>query len=104
MKIMIQGTGSSVGKSLLVAGFCRILKNEGVSVAPYKSQNMALNAWVTPEGKEIGRAQAVQAEASGIEPHVDMNPILLKPNRSLGAQVIVEELLGDIFQLWNMSG
>ena len=90
MKIMIQGTGSSVGKSLLVAGFCRILKNEGVSVAPYKSQNMALNAWVTPEGKEIGRAQAVQAEASGIEPHVDMNPILLKPNRSLGAQVIVE--------------
>ena len=90
MKVMIQGTGSSVGKSLLVTGFCRLLKNEGVSVAPYKSQNMALNAWVTNEGLEMGRAQAVQAEAAGIEPHVDMNPILLKPNRSLGAQVIVE--------------
>ncbi len=90
MKIMVQGTGSSVGKSLLVAGFCRLLKNEGVSVAPYKSQNMALNAWVTNEGLEMGRAQAVQAEAAGIAPHVDMNPILLKPNRSLGAQVIVE--------------
>ena len=90
MKLMIQGTGSSVGKSLLVAGFCRILKNEGISVAPFKSQNMALNAWVTADGKEMGRAQAVQAEASGIAPHVDMNPILLKPNSSLGAQVIVE--------------
>lgn len=90
MKLMIQGTGSSVGKSLLVAGFCRLLKNEGVNVAPYKSQNMALNAWVTNEGLEMGRAQAVQAEAAGIAPHVDMNPILLKPNRSLGAQVIVE--------------
>lgn len=90
MKIMVQGTGSSVGKSLLVAGFCRLLKNEGVSVAPYKSQNMALNAWVTSEGLEMGRAQAVQAEAAGIAPHVDMNPILLKPNSSLGAQVIVE--------------
>ncbi|BES65190.1 cobyric acid synthase [Gottschalkiaceae bacterium SANA] len=90
MKLMVQGTGSSVGKSLLVAGFCRLLKNEGVSVAPYKSQNMALNAWVTKDGLEMGRAQAVQAEAAGIAPHVDMNPILLKPNRSLGAQVIVE--------------
>lgn len=89
MKLMIQGTGSSVGKSLLVAGFCRILKNENISIAPFKSQNMALNAWVTPDGKEIGRAQAVQAEAAGIAPHVDMNPILLKPNRDLGAQVIV---------------
>lgn len=88
--VMICGTGSDVGKSVLTAGFCRILKNKGIAVAPFKSQNMALNSAVTPEGGEIGRAQAVQAEACGIAPHVDMNPVLLKPNSDVGSQVIVQ--------------
>ncbi|GFO53050.1 cobyric acid synthase [Geomonas sp. Red276] len=88
--IMFCGTGSDVGKSVITAGFCRILKRRGISVAPFKSQNMALNSAVTPEGGEIGRAQAVQAEACGIDPHTDMNPVLLKPNSETGSQVIVQ--------------
>ena len=87
--LMVQGTTSDAGKSVMVAAFCRILKNHGVSVAPFKPQNMALNSAVTPSGGEIGRAQAVQAEAAGIEPSVLMNPVLLKPNSDTGAQVIV---------------
>ena len=87
---MIGGTGSDVGKSVIAAGLCRILKNRGLQVAPFKSQNMALNSAVTPEGGEIGRAQAVQAAACGIPPHTDMNPILLKPTTDLGSQVIVQ--------------
>ena len=87
--VMIGGTGSDVGKSVITAGICRILKNRGLQVAPFKSQNMALNSAVTPEGGEIGRAQAVQAAACGIAPHTDMNPILLKPTTDLGSQVIV---------------
>ena len=88
--VMIGGTGSDVGKSVIAAGICRILKNRGLSVAPFKSQNMALNSAVTPEGGEIGRAQAVQAAACGIPSHTDMNPVLLKPTTDLGSQVIVQ--------------
>jgi adenosylcobyric acid synthase len=88
--LMFCGTGSDVGKSVITAGFCRILKRRGIAVAPFKSQNMALNSAVTPEGGEIGRAQGVQAEACGISPHTDMNPVLLKPNSDTGSQVIVQ--------------
>jgi len=88
--LMFCGTGSDVGKSVITAGFCRILKRRGIAVAPFKSQNMALNSAVTPEGGEIGRAQGVQAEACGILPHTDMNPVLLKPNSDTGSQVIVQ--------------
>ena len=87
--IMIQGTMSNAGKSLLAAGLCRIFKQDGYRVAPFKSQNMALNSCITREGLEIGRAQAVQAEAAGIKPTADMNPILLKPVSDMGSQVIV---------------
>lgn len=86
---MVQGTTSDAGKSILVAAICRILKNAGYSVAPFKPQNMALNSAVTKDGGEIGRAQAVQAMACDLEPLVDMNPVLLKPNSDTGAQVIV---------------
>ena len=86
---MIQGTTSDAGKSVLVAGVCRVLKRRGLKVAPFKPQNMALNSAVTVDGGEIGRAQALQAQACGIEPHTDMNPILLKPSSDTGAQVIV---------------
>ncbi|MDD2336273.1 MAG: cobyric acid synthase [Geobacteraceae bacterium] len=88
--VMFVGTGSDVGKSILAAGFCRILSKRGISVAPFKSQNMALNSYATPEGGEIGRAQAVQAQGCRIPPHTDMNPVLLKPNSDTGSQIIVQ--------------
>ena len=87
--IMIQGTMSNAGKSLLCAGLCRVLRQDGYRVAPFKSQNMALNSFITADGGEMGRAQVVQAEAAGIAPDVRMNPILLKPTTDVGSQVIV---------------
>jgi len=85
-----------LGTSVLVAGLCRILKQDGYRVAPFKAQNMALNSFITPEGGEMGRAQVVQAEAAGIEPHIDMNPILLKPTSNVGSQVILQgKVLGN---------
>ncbi len=87
--LMVQGTTSDAGKSLLVAALCRWLHRRGVRVAPFKPQNMALNSAVTADGGEIGRAQAVQAQACGLDPHTDMNPVLLKPTTDRGAQVII---------------
>jgi len=87
--LMIQGTASDAGKSTVVAGLCRLLHRRGVRVVPFKPQNMALNSAVTADGGEIGRAQAVQAQAAGLEPHTDMNPVLLKPSSDMGAQVII---------------
>ena len=87
--IMIQGTMSNVGKSLLAGGLCRVLKEDGIRVAPFKSQNMALNSFITADGLEMGRAQVMQAEAAMIQPEVYMNPILLKPTSDVGSQVIV---------------
>ncbi|SLN23798.1 cobyric acid synthase [Pseudooctadecabacter jejudonensis] len=88
--IMIQGAGSNVGKSMLVAGLCRAARMRGLTVAPFKPQNMSNNAAVTTDGGEIGRAQALQALACGLDPHTDMNPVLLKPETDVGAQVIVQ--------------
>ena len=95
--IMVQGTMSNVGKSLLVGGLCRILKQDGYKVAPFKSQNMALNSFITADGLEMGRAQVMQAEAAGISPDVRMNPILLKPTTDMGSQIIVNgEVIGNM--------
>lgn len=95
--IMVQGTMSNVGKSLIAAGLCRIFRQDGFRTAPFKSQNMALNSYITPEGLEMGRAQVMQAEAAGIAPSVAMNPILLKPTTDVGSQVIVNgEALGNM--------
>ena len=91
----VLGTGSDVGKSLVAAGLCRLLYRKGVRVAPFKAQNMSLNSFVTPDGDEMGRAQVLQAEACGLRPHVDMNPILLKPESNLRSQVIVQ---GKVWQ------
>ena len=92
---MFQGTGSDVGKSLVVAGLCRACRRRGIAVAPFKPQNMSNNAAVTADGGEIGRAQALQARAAGLAPRVDMNPVLLKPQSETGAQVIVR---GKVFE------
>ena len=95
--IMIQGTMSNVGKSLIAAGLCRIFRQDGYRTVPFKSQNMALNSYITEEGLEMGRAQVMQAEAAGIKPSVLMNPILLKPHSDTGSQVIVNgEVLGHM--------
>ncbi len=104
--ILILGTSSHVGKSVLVAGLCRILSNAGIKVAPFKAQNMSLNSWVTRDGGEIGISQAVQAKAAGVKPTTDMNPILLKPKGEGIAQVIVkgkpyaDKKAGDYYKLY----
>ena len=99
-KLMVLGTCSNAGKSLVAAGICRILKNRGYKVAPYKSQNMALNSFITEDGLEMGRAQVVQAEAAGIKPDVRMNPILLKPNSDTGSQIILH---GEVYGNYTAS-
>src|SRR5712692_10641147 len=91
--IMLQGTGSHVGKTVLAAGLCRLLAQDGLRVAPFKSQNMSLNAHVTMDGGEMGWAQAMQAEAAGVPARVEMNPILLKPRAEASSQVV---LLGRV--------
>ncbi len=95
-RLMFQGTGSDVGKSLIVAGLARAFRNRGVSVVPFKPQNMSNNAAVTTDGGEIGRAQALQARAAGVPSNVHMNPVLLKPQSETGAQVVVQgRILGS---------
>lgn len=98
--LMIQGTASSAGKSIMVTALCRIFRQDGFRVAPFKAQNMSLNSFVTKEGDEIARAQAVQAEAAGIEPSVHMNPVLLKPEAEAKSMVIV---LGKVSKELNAS-
>jgi adenosylcobyric acid synthase len=98
LTLMIQGTTSDAGKSTLVCALGRALKNKGVSVAPFKSQNMALNSSVTEDGGEIGRAQALQAQACGLKPHTDFNPVLLKPTSDIGCQVIINGKAVDLSQ------
>ncbi|HOV63656.1 MAG TPA: cobyric acid synthase, partial [Spirochaetia bacterium] len=110
--LMFQGTGSSVGKSLLTAAFCRIFKDDGFDVVPFKAQNMSLNSFVTPEGSEIGRAQALQALAARVSPSFDMNPILIKPEADTQSQIVVKGspwktlAAGDYYtyreQLWDV--
>ena len=102
--LMVQGTGSDAGKSTLVAGLCRVLVRRGVCVAPFKPQNMALNSAVTKDGGEIGRAQALQAQACGIAPSVHMNPILLKPSSDCHAQVIVQGKVMNTQDAWGFHG
>ena len=87
--LMFVGTCSDAGKSIINTAFCRILKQDGYLPAPFKAQNMSLNSYPTPEGGEIGRAQVVQAEAAGVIPHTDMNPVLLKPTNNKSSQVIL---------------
>ena len=116
--IMVQGTTSNAGKSLTVAALCRIFRQDGLKAAPFKSQNMALNSFITADGAEMGRAQVMQAEAAGIAPDVRMNPILLKPTSDCGSQIIVngvargtmaakdyypykKQLIPDILQAYN---
>src|SRR3954452_3343546 len=103
--LMFQGTGSDVGKSLIVAGLSRAYANRGLRVRPFKPQNMSNNAAVAADGGEIGRAQALQARAARVAPSVDMNPVLLKPQSEVGAQVVVRgRILGNAratdFQAW----
>ncbi|MBP5170604.1 MAG: cobyric acid synthase [Bacteroidales bacterium] len=105
--MMLAGTGSDVGKSILATAFCRIFRQDGYQPAPFKAQNMALNSYATPEGLEIGRAQAVQAEAAGISCHTDMNPLLLKPSSDHTSQVVLNgRVLGnrDAYDMWRRRG
>jgi len=105
--IMLAGTGSDVGKSVIAAALCRIFRQDGYSPAPFKAQNMALNSYATPEGLEIGRAQAVQAEAAGIPCHTDMNPLLLKPSSDHTSQVVLNgKPIGnkDAYDYWRGMG
>lgn len=105
--IMLAGTGSDVGKSILATALCRIFLQDGYTPAPFKAQNMALNSYATPEGLEIGRAQAVQAEAAGIPCHTDMNPLLLKPQSDHTSQVVLNGIpIGnrDAYDFWRREG
>ena len=105
--LMFAGTGSDVGKSVVAAAFCRIFRQDGYQPAPFKAQNMALNSYATPDGLEIGRAQAVQAEAAGIPCETDMNPLLLKPQSDHTSQVVLHgRPLGnkDAYDYWRRGG
>ena len=98
--LMVQGTMSSAGKSLMVAALCRIFKQDGWCVAPFKAQNMALNSFATRDGREVGRAQAMQADATGVDVTVEMNPVLIKPEADARSQVVV---MGRVWQTLNAS-